>query len=158
MSIIGKNLNNKAGYTLIELVLLALIILIIVGVSTPQFRNTFSSLELKELSFNISRLASFAQEKAILEHLLYKLNLNTENSNYYLTRLDPEQDKKFLRLKEKYGRTFALPRGFVLKTDKKEIIFYPDGHSDKAVLVLQGKSKVLKMEFIGSLGNVKITE
>ena len=38
---------SRPGFTLIELILLTIIILVLVAVATPQFRSTFSDLELK---------------------------------------------------------------------------------------------------------------
>jgi len=154
---IGRRLS-KSGYTLIELILLAIIILIIVGISTPQFRKTFSDLELKETSYSIAKLISFAQEKSILEATSYKLILNVDEARYYLVKPDPKREGRYIRLKKRFGKTFLLPRGVSLKSDKKEVLFYPDGHSEKATITLRGKEKKLKLIIKGNLGYVQIKE
>ncbi len=149
---------NRSGYTLIELVLLTVIIAVLVAISTPLFRNTYSRLELKDASFNLAKLINFSQEKAVLEGLPYKLNLDIKNSRYHLTKLDPGGSGKYVRLEEKVGRIFSLPRGIKLKSGKKEIVFYPDGHSEKATITFMGKNKRLNIEIKGSLGYVEIKE
>lgn len=149
---------KSAGYTLIELILLAIIIMILVAISTPRFRRTFSDLELSDAAFNLAKLISFAQEKAVVEGVCYKLILQKDKSKYFLTRQDHKTPDKYIRIKEKAGRLFALPSGIKLKTDKKEIIFYPDGHSDRAVITFLGKRKNLTLNVKGNLGYVKIKE
>ena len=144
------------GYTLIELILLAIIIVTLVGISAPQFRNTFSDLQLKDASFNLSSLISFTQERAIVEGVPFKLVLDADKARYYLEKADPKNPAKYVMLEEKTGRVFTLPRDIKLKTDKKEVIFYPDGHSDKAVIYFVGKNKSLKISLKGNLGYVKI--
>ncbi len=155
ISPIGRK-PSRSGYTLIELILLTVIIAILIGISTPLFRRTFSDLEIKDASFNISRLISFAQERAVVEGTPFKLVLDVKKARYYLTREDPSAPGKYIRLKEKLGRVFELPRGIKLKADKKVILFYPDGHSDKAAIRLLRGDESLKITLKGNLGYVKI--
>ena len=147
----------KKGYTLIELVLLTIIIAILVAVSTPLFRKTFASLELKDTSFNVAKLIGFAQEKAIIERTPYKLIIDKDKSSFQLRRQSPDDSRKYVKIKEKYGRRFTLPRGLRFKKDN-EIIFYPDGRSDRAIITILGKTKSLKINVKGSLGYVEIEE
>jgi len=149
---------NRRGYTLIELVLLTIIIVILVGISTPLFRRTFTDLEIKDASYNMARLIGFAQEKAVMEAIPYRLILDQEESSYYLTKSDQKDPEKYIRLKEKFGKRFLMPRGITLKADKKKITFYPDGHSDKALIRLIGKKGALKIDVKGTLGHVEIDE
>lgn len=148
--------RSKAGYTLIELILLSIIILAIIAVSTPQFKKTFSDLELRDASFNIARLINFIQEKAILEGVPYKLRLDTQENRYYFTKLDPELSNKYVRLKERVGRIFVLPRDIKLNSDNTEIVFYPDGHSDKASIIFKGRYRSSKIVLKGNLGYVEV--
>lgn len=152
----GCALGPGIGYTLIELILLTVIIAILVGISTPLFRKTYSNLELRDASYNLARLISFAQEKSIIEGTSYKFLLDTDESRYYLLRLDPKTKGKYIRLKERYGKTFSLPRGIKLRADKKEVIFYPDGHSQKATITFLGKTRRLRLKIKGNLGYVEI--
>jgi len=153
---IGKR-PTKKGYTLIELVLLTIIIAILVAISTPQFRKTFTSLELGNTSFNIAKLIGFAQEKAIIERIPYKLIINKDDSTFHIRRQSVDGSKKYIRIKEKYGRTFVLPAGLNFKNNA-DIVFYPNGQSDKAVITILGKAKTLKIDVKGSLGYVEIED
>jgi len=131
---------------------------VLIAVSTPVFRGAFSGLELKDASLNISKMISFAQERSIIEKVRYKLILNTEEYNYHIQREHPKDSDIFVRLDDKYGRTFSLPSNVLLKTGKADITFYPDGRSDKAKIRLVGKNKTLIVEVTGNLGYVTITD
>ncbi|MDB4349329.1 GspH/FimT family pseudopilin [Omnitrophica bacterium] len=155
ISPIGRRLN-RAGFTLIELILLTVIIATLVAISTPLFRNTYSSLKLRDASFNLAKLINFAQEKAIIEGVPYKLILDTKDARYYFTKLDEAGSGEYKRLEDRLGRVFPLPQGAKLKASKKEIVFYPDGHSEKATITLSGKGKRIKMSIRGKLGYVEI--
>ena len=55
------------GFTLIELTLVTAIILALIGLSIPLFKKTFTNLSAKDAVFNISKLVSYAQEKAVID-------------------------------------------------------------------------------------------
>ncbi|NQT06348.1 MAG: hypothetical protein HQ575_02300 [Candidatus Omnitrophica bacterium] len=156
---IGRKPNNSQhGYTLLELILLAIIITVLVGVSTPLFKNTFSDLELKDASFNLSRIIGFVQEKAILEGLNFKIVLNADKSLYYISKEDPKRKGIYERLKDKTGRLFKLPRDVKIKSTVKEITFYPDGHSQKASITLTGRTGSVTLNVKGNMGYVEVKE
>ena len=157
ISPIGRR-PNRPGFTLIELILSSVIIAVLVGVATPLFRKTFTDLELKNMCFNVSKLIGYAQEKAVLENTQYKLVIDKEGAKYYIVKSDPSAPGGQRRLEERYGRTFLLPRGYELKSDKAQIVFYPDGHSDKAAIYFSGKNKSIGLKVKGNLGYVDIEE
>lgn len=153
----GRNPNKRFGFTLIELILLTVIIATLVAISTPLFRKTFVSLQIKNASFNLAKLINFAQEKAVLESRSYKLVIDQDDSRYYFMKEDDGAVRKFVRLKDKIGRVFSLPKGIKLKSDKRQIIFYPDGHSEKATITLRDKHNKVKLVVKGRLGYVDVS-
>ncbi|MEE8359414.1 MAG: hypothetical protein V3S04_00645 [Candidatus Omnitrophota bacterium] len=154
--LIGRRSSNK-GFTLIELILLTIIITALVALSTPRFRNTFTSLKLKETSYNLAKMINFVQERAIVEGVPYKLVLDTDKGRYYFMRFDDTKDKSgFVRLEEKIGKIFILPKGTTLRANKNEVYFYPDGRSQNVTITLSSKNKHIKMNVKGRLGYVEI--
>ena len=73
-----------AAFTLIELIIVAAIILMLVAVSSPRFRSTFSDLELKDSSYSIGKIIKYAQKRAILEERKYRVIFDFENQSYRL--------------------------------------------------------------------------
>ncbi len=148
---------SRSGFTLIELILLTIIIAVLVAASTPQFRRTFSALKLREASYNLAKLINFAQEKAIVEGIPYKLVLDPQDGRYYFLRFDDIKKKGYVRLKDRLGKVFTVPQGARLKTNKREIIFYPDGRSQKATITISRRKRHIKILLKGKLGYVDIT-
>ena len=73
-----------SGFTLLELTLVVLLIAVLIGLSTPLFRRTFSSIQIRNISFNIAKTVNYAQEMAIVEKVSYKLNFNYDEGSILL--------------------------------------------------------------------------
>jgi len=142
------------GFTLIELAIVVLLISVLVGLSTPLFRRTFSDIELKNSSYDIAKLINYAQETAVIEKANYRMNFDTDRGKYWLTKLDlSEESPRYKRLKDKYGRVFSAPEGSILRIKHNEITLYPNGRSDAAELVIANKNQegyVLRVKGSGS--------
>ncbi len=128
-------LDNKylTGFTLIELVLVILLISILIGLSTPIFRRTFSNLELKNTTYNISKMINYAEEMAIIDKVNYKINFDFEKGKYWITKGEE-------KIGGRYGRTFFLPRGLTFTGKREEITLYPDGSSGRAEIKIVDKT------------------
>lgn len=125
--------RNNAAFTLIELVLVTAIILIIIGLSIPLFKRTFSDLTIKDLAFNISKLTYYAREKAILQKKNFKISFDFPSGRYRLLEMDNSiEPPVYKKSADKYGKGYTLPKGMLFKGPKNEIIFYPDGRCDDA--------------------------
>jgi Tfp pilus assembly protein FimT len=149
---------NKRGFTLIELILLTVILAVLVGVSTPLFSKTFSSLRLRDDSYNLAKLINYIQEKSVIEGRIYKLVLDAEKKRYYVMVSDSTDPKKYTRLDEKAGKIFHLSDQVSIKARKSEILFYPDGHSDKAAIVLSNRKDKTVLNITGNMGYVEFEE
>ena len=150
----GKKRSRTAAFTLVELVLTALIVAILVGVSMPLFSRQFSDLELRNSCYNIAKLTSLAQQKAIAEGRFYKINFDFEEAKYWLTA--GEDLEEFERLGTKYGRTYRLPSQSELRGKKSSFIFYPNGNSEKMEIIIVGRTAIYSLKSKGRLGHIKI--
>lgn len=143
---------KRSGFTLIELTLVTVIILALVGLSAPIFRNTFASLTAKDAAFNISKLISYAQERAVIDRKNFKIIFNFTSGRYQLLESQSSEGKvSYKQIKGRFGRSFTLPQNLSFKDldseiarhkneeYSKEIIFYPDGHSDALTIDLVNK-------------------
>ena len=151
-----RPLRARAGFTLIELVLVIFLISILVALSTPLFKRTFTNLELKNASFNIAKIISYAREMAIVERANYRVNFDFEEGKIWITKLDPPDYK---RIGGRYGRPFPFPDGVTVEAESEEITFYPDGRSDRAEISItdkNGKGYLLRIRGFDS--QVKIEE
>ena len=164
--------RRRSAFTLIELTLVTVIILALVGLSVPLFKRTFLDLSAKDATFNISKLVSYAQEKAIIDRKNYKVIFNFNRRQYQLSESGQSANGPvvYRNVQGRFGKVFVLPQGLSFydpntgiteKTDeeyKKQVIFYPDGHCDGLLLDIidnRGNGYSVTLKGFGSLARIK---
>jgi len=124
--------KSLTGFTLIELTLVTLLILVLAGLSAPLFKKTLSDLSAKNISFDICKLANYAQEMAVLERANYKIAFDFKNGKYQLLKLSSQPPPPvYKKMPGRFGRLFGLPQGLSLSGSSSGVVFYPDGHCDE---------------------------
>ena len=155
--------TERAGFTLIELALVALIILMLVGLSVPLFRGTFQDLTLNDSARSVSQLIKYAQEKAILDRVNYKMTFNLKKGQYQIFKLNPSGDAPlYEKVSGRFGRLYTLPRNlsFRARSDEpvKESIFYPDGRCDEwavDIIDVKGMGYTIAIKGFGRSNEIK---
>ena len=163
-------LKNSA-FTLIELTLVSVIILALVALSIPLFRNTFADLSAKDAAFNISKLANYAQEKAVIDKNNYSIIFDFNRRQYQLFELKRSAEKlSYVPAKGRFGRAFSLPPELCFydpandithkegEEYKRQAVFYPDGSSDALsvdIIDKQGNGYSLALKGFGSPIQIK---
>ena len=159
--------GKRPGFTFIELMLVAILIGVIVGISTPIFRRTFGHLQLDSTCHNIAKLMRYVQQRAVVERGAYRLKFDSSRRTYWLEVERAEEgpllkSKGFEPVKGRFGKRYPIPRGISV-TFREEmasaITFYPDGQADKVALYItdkKGKSYTLITE--RRIGRVKLVE
>jgi len=146
-------MHKRSGFTLIELTLVTVIILTLVGLSVPLFRKTFADLTAKDTTFNISKLISYAQERAVVDRKNFKITFNFTSGYYQLLESQTSEGKiLYKQIRGRFGKAFNLPQGLSFKDKdsenaqarkeeyKKETVFYPDGRSDPIAIDMLDKN------------------
>jgi len=152
----AKDLRPRYAFTLLELMLVAAIILALVLLSTPIFRRTYEDLQLTTSAKNIAYMANFCRERAVFERIDYRLNIDTDN-NVYQISVRNEEDNTFKPLKEKWGRSFRIPNGIEVKTDKEAIDFSPEGDTNSFTIYLTNKeNKTIVVSIKAGTGSIRI--
>jgi Tfp pilus assembly protein FimT len=162
---------KREAFTLIELTLVTVIILALVGLSIPLFKRTFSDLSAKNTAFNISKLASYAQEKSIINRKNYKMVFDFNRHSYQLFESGQSRDGIiYAGEKGRFGKNFYLPQGISFydpKADvterpgeeyRKQVLFYPDGHCDELsidVVDKGGRGYSITLTGFGSTARIK---
>lgn len=147
ISRIGKRIPLKSkGFTFIELVLVSIIILVLVGITAPQFRGPFHRIQLKNTCQSLVQLMRYIQGKSIAEKKFCRINFDFEQGTFWPTVEDEAHPGKFVRIKGKWGKTFKTTEGVSINAledipineETSFITFYPDGTSDKAKIKISG--------------------
>jgi prepilin-type N-terminal cleavage/methylation domain-containing protein len=146
------------GFTLIELTLVTLLVLILAGLSTPLFKKTLSDLSARNTSFSICKLINYAQEMAVLERKNYKITFDFKKGSYQLLELSASaKPPVYKKVTGRFGKLFGLRQGLKLSGNRNGVIFYPDGHCDEIrvnVLTSSGGYSVMANGF-GNMVQVK---
>ena len=127
------------GLTFIELILVISILGILTAISTPLFRHTFDNLQVSNLCRDISKLSKYAQERAIMEQIIHRIDFDVNNNEYWVSvAKDPLNPEKFIRLNNKFGRMRRFSPNIVLECAKPYAVFYPDGRADELTIYVAG--------------------
>jgi len=155
---LGFTLRQAQGFTLIELTLVTLLVLILAGLSTPLFKKTLSDLSARNTSFSICKLINYAQEMAVLERKNYKIAFDFKKGRYQLLELSSSGlPPAYVRVTGRFGKLFGMPQGLKLSGVRNGVVFYPDGHCDEIrvnVLTSAGGYSVMVKGF-GNMVEVK---
>ncbi|MDD3906288.1 MAG: hypothetical protein PHS46_07180 [Candidatus Omnitrophica bacterium] len=140
-------MTRVRAFTLIELTLVTVIILSLVGLSIPLFRKTFAALSAKDAVFNISKLVSYAQERAVIDRKNYRITFDFNRRTYQLFESNSSAEGiVYVKGDKRFGKVFFLPQGLFFRDAKtgvtqktqeeykKHVLFYPDGHCDELSL------------------------
>lgn len=136
------------GFTLLELMLVAVIILALVTISIPLFKRTYEDLRLTSSAKEIAAIMQFCRERAVFERRTFVLNIDTDKMSYQIFTED-EDKKEPLPLKSRWGRIFRIPDGIDVEVDEERIDFLPDGSTTPALIYLtnkEGKAFTISIE------------
>ena len=76
--------SSKHGFTLIEVILVLVVIVIISGISLPYFAGAFRGTKLKTASRTIDRITRYAHAMAILREEMMTVVLNHETMEIFM--------------------------------------------------------------------------
>lgn len=160
ISAIGKQtiFKRSSGFTLIEILLVVLILAVIVAAAIPRFEGTFKQMQARSCAQKIYQLALFAKERAILENSDYKLKYDSDKNKIYILKKVGDQ---FKPLESRLGKSIQLRQSITLKWNRssKEILFTPNGESDKVEIHLNLNNNRLFTIIVGNpIGRITLKD
>jgi len=122
------------GFTLIEIILVVLLLSVVVGLTIPNFSQTFTKTQLQKCAQDLVYTMRYAQSRATTKNRRVQLVFNTDFSQYWLSDFledsrgssDPSQ-----KISGKMGRIFKIPSQIIIELGQNTITFYPDGSIEK---------------------------
>ena len=147
---------KKYGFTLLELLLVTIIILALVSISTPLFRNTYEDLKLTSTARDMASIIRLCYEKAVFERQPYRLKIDTDNNSYRIFT-ESEEDGEFKPLRDRWGRTFRTGNSIVISTEQEDIDFSPGGYTSSSYIYLTNREgNVATISIEANTGSAKI--
>lgn len=164
----GRRTRATAGFTLLEVTLVLLIIAIAIGVVIPRLRDT-NRARLESHVRKLAVMVRFLRHEAILNGRTYRLNYSIDDAAYWVTSSDGEGEASAFTPEEGIlakAVTFPEPIGFadlVLPDTFGQIQegggftdFYPDGYVDLTLMHV-GNGEEMYTLFVDSLtGHVSV--
>ena len=124
--------GRQAGFTLLELLVVTLILMVLVGVSVPQFRRTFRHLQLQVFASDVAKLLTYANRRAVATGEVLRIQFDVDGRRYWLARAqEAPSEEKFERVSDKFGRVVSVPGSISISSSTREVTFYPDGRADR---------------------------
>jgi len=120
-----------------------MVICTVLAMAAPSLRGFFASRQTADTASTLVALTQLARSQAIAEGTPYRLNLDAESGQYWLTM---QEQGAFVQLTSDFGRIFQLPKGVQAELDvdgadpdRDYITFFPDGRTEPAVIHLEGR-------------------
>lgn len=154
--------NRIRGFTLLELIFVAAILIIVVTLAIPRFGKTFNFLQLQNFASDTVSFARYAQAKAITDGKIYRLAFNLEKKTLSIESRVESEEKDGGEAESWYMEKIKPIPGYVsveLQDGKADIQFYPDGTADKATIEASTPSgKYYKIFVEPATGYVKLED
>lgn len=80
----NKIKKRASGFTLIEVILVLVVVVIISGISIPYFAGTYRGLKLKSASRTINRMARYTRSMAIMREEMHTVAINHETMEVFM--------------------------------------------------------------------------
>jgi len=151
--------NSSAGFTLLELLFVIMLILILAAVNYPLFRNNLQGLQLSSFSKKLQVLFIYLRDQSIVERKAIYLVIDVENKKYWSEIIGEDGQDVVLK-------RYIVPERIEIETKNNKIAFYPDGtidgvdskgETDKVVIKLSSSdNQNVTLTTKGVYGGVKL--
>jgi general secretion pathway protein H len=161
--------GREAGFTLIEIGVVLLVIGIVLGIVVPRFRDS-SHAELVAASRKLALTFRFLRHEAILNGRTYRLNYDIDQQRYWVTSADEiDEGGGFEREEGLLADDIVLspPIGIAdvvlplvagkLQEGLAYTHFYPDGYVDLTVVHLDNGREAFTLRVDSLTGRVHVT-
>jgi general secretion pathway protein H len=160
---------GNAGFTLIEIGLVVVIIGVMLGLNIPRFRDN-SHYELISHARKLAVTFRFVRNEAILNGRTYRLNYDLNQQRYWVTSAEAVDDlSAFVEETGVLARGVTIPPPIRLSDVALPMIagkimegvawthFYPDGYVDLTVLHIDNGIEAFTLRVDSLTGRVSVT-
>lgn len=136
------------------------IVMVLVGVSIPQFRRTFRHLQLQTVASDVAGLLTYASRRAVARGEVLRIHFDIEGRRYWLARAqEVSPAEKFETVSSKFGRVASVPGSISFASSTREVTFYPDGRADRfEMLIFDDSQDGYRLVTDVRTGRVKLVE
>lgn len=155
-------LGATRGFTLLEVLLVTLILLVITGVTVPNFSPVWKNLLLKQAVQDLAYHIRYAQSRSVTHNLRHRIQIESDGFEYWLAREEPVEEPgsetAWVRVEGRYGRTQRFAEEFDVETRFDRIEFSPDGAISPFELQACARGACYSLSTLGQRGRVHVYE
>jgi type II secretion system protein H len=144
---------KKAGFTLVELMIVVILISVFTALVVPRFKRTAADFELKNAAFNLYKIVQFSRERSLAEGRPFKIHFKFKAREYQLLG-GPD----FKPVEGRSGKKIRLSEGLLLEGREEDLSCYPDGNCDPASVRIRNEDNAYEVSVENLGGVIRIRE
>lgn len=160
---------RKAGYTIMEVTVVVLILAVLTSAVAPLFHTTLVRLRTEQGVKEFLTALQYSQERAVSDGREFRMFFNTQDNSYWIERFVEvdEKDERVFEPFEQFERR-QLPEGLSFRriaakrdrvTRAQYITLYPSGASDTATIRIErANGRALTIETRGRAGGFRVRD
>jgi type II secretion system protein H len=127
------------GFTLVEVIIVAVILAILVTVSVPRFQDSSRGFRAEQAAFSLVQLLRYAHQRAVFQGEAIAWVWDDADRRARLALVQEDAD---VWIEERAARSEPLMEDLMVHLTRQgapvgHVTFFPDGTSDAAILSLQ---------------------
>jgi general secretion pathway protein H len=128
----GTHSEGRAGFSLIELIVVVMLIGVMVGLIVPHMRGTYEDVLLRATGRKLADAARLAHSQAITVNAAHRVRIDLASHRYAVERAhrDPDHGPAFVPLRHVPGSEGTFHDRISIEIRDSAIVFYPDGTAD----------------------------
>lgn len=136
----SKIKNRKfVGFTLVEVILVAVVLGLLLTASVPRFQQTAQRLQTEQAAFALTQLLRYAHERAVAQGDKILWVWDTDARQAHLEAFQGDNPPQRIKIKENIARSRPIREDITVTLacegpEGDAVIFSPDGTSDAATL------------------------
>ena len=150
-----KSRNDKKSFSLFELLVVVVIIGLLLSISLPRFKGTFSNLKFENFCQNLFSRIIYLQERATFEQVTYRIHFQLNNG---LIKIQVANDatEEFVQLGGLLGKDIVIPDNIGIDIESPYLLFYPDGGLEGGDIVVSSSQSEAIIYIKESTGQARL--
>jgi prepilin-type N-terminal cleavage/methylation domain-containing protein len=117
----------ESGFTLIELILVTVLLLVFVGLTVPQFRQGFRRFADERSASEMEDLSRYARVMAVQRGVPYQMSFSEKDGSYRLRRAEKGG---FVPVAGRIGLWRNLPDEARVQGSSRDVTYFPNGTAE----------------------------